>query len=650
MAKYALRKLAALGLAVLVFAAPAWAGVLKAGKVAPNPGGTLEQVYVLDGQAQEAAAERIDSLPALPRLEAGRRVKLTLFHFNDLHNHLTIPHQKKGATHYFSQMYKKVDEAREQAGPDEVVLFVSAGDDHTGSVLDELLGWDEASFGFSPAYRVYSAGGLDMAVIGNHELDRGAEILAKAIASDARFPLLSANLQGSKFIGPDHYHPAALAVAKGLTIGFIGLTTPVDTHTGEADDPDLKVAGPVQTMRNLLPLVADNADLVIILSHCGFGEATGAADRHIAEGDVALAKEAGKLTKKPVIIVGGHTHTALNAEGLDPQNVINGVPILQTHGRAKTLGLFQAVAESKDGKVALSQIQAGLIPLKVRDDRKKQDDPDYAKLEHDSDYDQEFEQKNLDPILAQLEKRLDMVIAQVEAGPELSTESTIADRYLTETALANFMNDAVVEMSKNFPNGEVDLALFNASGVNSGIPTQGPLTFADWYSVMPYADTIQVGAMSGRQIKEMLENNAKRLVRPEEMKGDQPVNLKGYVSRGFLHFSKGLRYTLKLNGSAAQATVQDITIKGRPIEEVLDQKFKVAFNSYIGAGGFGEAWNGQKISAGVKGDIIGFDLRSLPKLDTGLVYRNEIVEYIKTKGLIGPDNGAAKDGRLAVLP
>ena len=134
------------------------------------------------------------------------------------------------------------------------------------------------------------------------------------------------------------------------------------------------------------------------------------------------------------------------------------------------------------------------------------------------------------------------------------------------------------------------------------------------------------------------------------MKGDNQVDLGGYVSRGFLHFSKGLRYTIKMNGSTAEATAENITIAGKPLEEVLDQKFKVAFNSYIGAGGFGEAWNGKKISAGVKGDIVGYDLRSLPKKDTGLVYRNQIVKYIKDQGVISADNGAAKDGRLTVLP
>ena len=642
--------LTVLFLLVSLYCIPAFAEELSLIQVKQNQKGVLEKVFALNGAPHAGAVSAIASTPQLPHLQKGRILKLTLYHFNDLHNHLTIPHKKKGATHYFSQMYKQVAQARKAAGPDELVLFVSAGDDHTGSVLDELLGWDAASLGFSPAYRVYTAGGLDMAVIGNHELDRGSAVLAKAIEQDAGFPLLSANLHGSKNLDTRHYHPAALAVAKGVTIGFIGLTTPVDTHTGEADDPKLAVASPLTTLQNLLPAVAEQADVVILLSHCGYGEASGAADRYIAEGDVALAKKAASLTQKPVIIVGGHTHTALNKAGMEPQNLINQVTVLQAHGRGKALGMFQAVVKQKDGGVALDQVTAKLIPLKNRDDRKKPGEEGYAKLEHDEDYDHEFEKANLDPILQKLNKRLDTVIARVRAGAPVSNQATVADRYMKETALANFMNDAVVQMSGTFPNGKVDVALFNASGVNSGIPASGEITFADWYSVMPFADTIQVGEMSGAQIKQMLENNAKRIVRPEEIKGDKPVNLGGYVSRGFLHFSKALRYTIKLNGSPAGAGVEKITINGQPIEKVMDQKFKVAFNSYIGAGGFGEAWNGKKIGAGVKGDFVGYDLRSLPKLDTGLVYRNQIVKYIKIQGVISADNGAAKDGRLVVIP
>jgi 5'-nucleotidase / UDP-sugar diphosphatase len=642
-------------LAAMLIALPAMAeaGTLEIVKGQPNPTGVLEELYLIRGDAYSGPVNAIKpgkgvTLPK-SELTGDRDIKLTLFHFNDLHNNLTIPHAKKGDTHIFSQMYQIVNKARESAGPDEVALFVSAGDDHTGAVLDELVGWDETSFVMSPAYRIYSAAGLDAAVIGNHELDRGAAILRKAITQDARFPLLSANLHGSAHLTVGDYSSAALGVSKGLRIGFIGLTTPVDTHTGEVSDPELAVAGPIATVNNILPALAEISDVVIILSHVGFGEAAGAADRYIVEGDVALARAVSKLTDKPVIIVGGHTHTALNQDGLTPETIIDGIPILQAGGKAKFLGEFNTIISEGNRKNGMNDFSARLIALKMRDDRVQPDDPKYAGLEHDGDYDAAFENRVIEPIMAKLKNRLDQPIAKIKDEPAVGREQTIADRYIGESVLANFMNDAVVARSATFPDGRVDIALFNASGVNAGIPTQGELTFADWYNVMPFADTIQVGEMTGQQIKDMLVNNAKRLVRPEDLKADPPVDLNGYVSRGFLHFSGAVRYTIELNDSATEATATDITLNGKPIDDVLDKTFVVAFNSYVGAGAYGESWNGNPIGAGVKGDIIGYDLKNISKHDTGLVYRNEIVLYIREQGVVSPETGAKKDGRLVVV-
>ena len=639
---------------LVIFSSSAFALDLTLMKGSPNAKGSIEELYLVEGEAYAASADAIEPVGQVSAPEAGmnegKSWNLKIFHFNDLHNHITIPHKKKGDTHYFSQMYKRVNAARESAGADDIVLFLSAGDDHTGSVLDELLGWDEAGFVMSPAYRTYTAGGLDLAVIGNHELDRGAAVLAGAIRQDAGFPLLSANVHGSKYLTDRDYSPAAIAVVKGLRIGFIGLTTPVDTHTGEVADPALAVASPVQTLKNLLPVFAPMTDVIVILSHCGFGESIGAADRHIAEGDIALAKAAAGLAQKPVIVVGGHTHTVLNQDGLSKETLIEGVPVVQAGGKGKFLGEFQAKITRQGNETVMDEMSATLYPLKKRDDRVKADDPKYAGLEHDDDYDMAFESEVVAPILTVLTGKLDEVLATANAGEDASPERTASDRYVGESAMANFMNDAVVARSVTFPGGKVDIALFNASGVNNGIPPKGDITFNDWYGVMPYADTLLVGEMTGREIEAMLQNNAKRIVRPEELKGDDPVDLKGYVSRGFLHFSDAIRYRIKLNDSATNAEATDITIGGRPIAEVADRTFKVAFNSYIGAGGFGEAWNGKTIGAGVKGDIVGYDLKSLPKHDTGLVYRNEIVKYIKEKGFMSPEAKAEKDDRLTVIP
>ena len=127
---------------------------------------------------------------------------------------------------------KRVRDARAES--DRATLFLSIGDDHTGSVFDELLGWNEEEFEIDAGYSVYSAGGIDCSVLGNHEFDRGSALLAKGIRQDATFPVLSANVFGSShLIAGQDYHPAAIAVSNGLRIGLIGLTTRVETRVGQ---------------------------------------------------------------------------------------------------------------------------------------------------------------------------------------------------------------------------------------------------------------------------------------------------------------------------------------------------------------------------------------------------------------------------------
>lgn len=633
--------------------AAAAAGELLMVPATPNAGGGFERLYLLQGDPLAGPVSAIvtesgNPVPA-PSLAPGARRVVRMLHFNDLHNHITDTHATKGDTHRFSQIVQKVSAARAAAADNEVVLFISGGDDHTGSVFDELLGWSPDDFVADAAYRVYSAAGLDIAVLGNHEFDRGAALLKTGIVKDARFPVLSANVTGSRHMAMNaDYVPAAIAEAKGLRIGFIGLTTPVDTRVGQPADPTLAVASPVTIVRNVLPAVAAVSDVVVILSHCGYGSGNhqsgkAGTDRKIGEGDFDIAAAAAALTDKPVVLIGGHSHTKLNADGIDPRNLVDGVLITQAEANGRYLGeIVVSVGEGAAPGAWFSSVS--LHPVKARDNRVAATDARYAELEHDGDFDAAFEAAHVAPLLAALDAKLTEKIGSVAAGAPVSTAQTIADRYVRECAIANFMNDALVARSPTFANGAIDFALFNATGLSAGVDA-GPLTFRQWFDVMPYADNVHVATLTGAQIQALLDNNAKRLLRPEEMQG---VALDSFVSRGFLHFSRGIRYRIDPGASAAEARAVDVTLNGQPIAAVMDKPFTLALNSYVALGGFGEAWNGKPIAGGVPGNIASVDLRGLDYLHTGLVYRNEIIAFIRDAGTISDATGAVFDGRLKV--
>lgn len=645
----------AVGSPVLVTRANATPGVgeLQMVTTPPNPKGAFERLFLLKGDALSQpittiVTEEGAEVPERNLVEGTRRV-VRMMHFNDMHNHMTDMHGKKGDTHRMAQMVKKVKETKAAAADHEIVLFLSAGDDHTGSVFDELLGWSPEEFVADAGYRAASAAGVDLAVLGNHEFDRGGEMLKMGIDRDADFPVLSANIHGSAHVHRDKdYVAAAVGEVKGLRIGFIGLTTAVDTRVGIETDPTLDVSSPVLAAANVYKAVEAVSDIVVVLSHCGYGRdmhASGkaATARKIGEGDFAIAEAIGPMGTKPCVLIGGHSHTILNQDGIDADNMVNGLLLTQASANGKFLGEIAMSVGAGQGRDAWFS-NVSLHAIKKRDDRVSADDERYEGLEHDGDYDAQFEADVMAPMIAALDEKMSEVIGEVADDTLVNSERTRADRYVGEVALANFMNDTLVERSGTFPGGKVDFSLFNATGLSNGID-KGPLTFREWFDVMPYADLVDVARLTGAQIRDILNSNAKRLLRAEEVEG---TDLAGFVSRGFLHFSSGIRYRIVPGASAAEAKAVDITLNGTPVEDVLDEEFTMVFPTYISLGAFGETWNGNAIGGGVAGEIKSIDVRGLPWNHTGLVYRNEVIAAIREMDAISEATGAKLDGRVIV--
>ena len=623
-------------------------------RMPPNPVGAFDRLWRFDVDPIAGPVGRLVAPPDA-RLAPGTARRLTVMHFNDLHNNVTLPHPARGESRLFAQMVKAVREKRAAADADEIVLFLSGGDDQTGSLLDELLAFTPEETIVHPSYRSFVVSGVDAAVLGNHEFDRGTAVLADLLSRNGDLPALSANVADTAhLVRGRHVHPILLGFAKGLRIGLVGLTTPEDTRTGTRENPGLSVADPLAVIRNVLPALAAISDVVIVLSHLGYGgsgsgAAAGGAERRLAGGDTRLAELCAELTDKPVLIVGGHTHTALNADGLEPSNLVAGrVMIVQAGFHGSHLGEARFDLAIEPAGTRLVAPAARLVALKKSDRRVPAGDPKAAGFQQDGDWDEAFHGLVVAPLVEKLDGRLLDPIAEVDADETIGTERTQADRYVGETAIAGLMNDLLVARSAQFPDGAVDFAAFNATGLVAGVPAKGAITFGDWFQVMPFADSIQILTVTGRDVRDMLESNAKRIVRPEETTGASAIDLKSYVSRGFLHFSSGVRYRIALGASATEAKAVDITLAGRKIEEVLDRPFRLAVGSYIGNGGFAEAWNGREIGGGLPKGIVGHDLTKYAKRDTGFVYRNEVVAEIRARGRLTRDGGARKDGRLIV--
>ncbi len=605
----------------------------------PNPLGALEKLYVLNGNATADEALSLDAAPYETSLKRGETKKVRILHINDIHNRLVEFH-RKGDTHRMAQIAKIVNDARAEAAANgEKVLFLSIGDEHIGTAWDELMGASADEFQMSAPYHALSKAGLDMAAVGNHELDKGSAVLARMIEQDADFPVLTANLSGSKFNMP--WAPAAIGVVNGVRIGFIGLTSVIDTYLETEADPNLKGYNPAEVAGRLAAAMNDHVDMILIASHVGYNGNLG--DGQIAKydlemGDVQIAEAVAKVAKKPALLLGGHTHTVLNKNGFSDDTIISGVPVAQAGEYGRYVGDTTVALTLKEGGQIEAAYETKLIATKGRKD------------ETEADYDVAYQKNVLDPIKAVLDKRLEAPIGRVIPSKALEQAEVVEKRYIGETAIANFMNDAIVERSTNWTTGKVDFAAFNATGMG-GVDMEGDLTYAEWYNVMPYADEILVYELTGADLKEIIEDNARRVLRPEELtKNGGPLDPSKFISRGFQHYSSGVRYEIELGANALETKAVNITLNGEPVETVLDRKYKVVFNSYVSNGR--EGYDGGAIK-GLPPEIKGYNMEAKRKevaKNTYLLYRGQIIDFIQNeaKGIVGEETGAKYDQRVVV--
>jgi len=611
-----------------------------------NPRGKVERVFGILGDitASRLAFDGSASLLKRPSGPRADRLRLTILHINDLHNHV-VDFAAGGEVYRAARIAKRVKERRRAAADQELVLFLSGGDDHIGTIFDELLGDEPAQYQVSAAYTALSAIGLDAAVVGNHEFDKGTGILAAAIERDAAFPVLCTNIYGSKHQLP--CYQALIGAVGEWRIGIIGLTTPDDIYLHPDEDPGLDAADPLPLVNELLPVLAPYVDAVIFLNHLGYGGnvVTGSLSRHVIRSDdLAVARIASGLTEKPVVVVGGHTHSVLNRDFLEPQNEINGIAVVQAGSYGEWLGEVTLEIEWIGTGVKWTST-AHLTPISGTVSQPS------AAVEAAIDYDVAVQTNVIDPIVTEVQGILRSVVGRSDDNPELSVERTAIDRYTGESAMANFIADAMVVASGRFPGGPVDVAAINATALR-GIPLGGDLTYKDIYDAMPYADTIYVFELTGRQLRDILDDNARRLFLTSELScGGGSLDPMTYIERGFLHFSAGLRYTIRTGTNAGVGRIEDLTILGVPMANVLDRKYRVALPSYVAHGRAG--WNGGPIGGGLAPEPGGYNLKSLAAAgahDAGLSIRSALLTHLEAQeGLIGVVTGGRKDRRLRVL-
>lgn len=343
---------------------------------------------------------------------------------NDMH--ATIDAMPKLAT-----IVKEYDERGE-------VIIIDSGDRVSGNAYV-----DDATHPGLPIIELMNDIGYSVATLGNHEFDKGSEVLDKMLQS-ATFPIVCANIEAHN--GATTPPPYTIIKRYGVEFGFAGI---VDTDGG--DRPlggneaykDYTFTSDIETAYEICEEVATKCDMVILLSHMGL-------DRD---------KQLSAMETKCTWIAGGHTHDIVNKE-------FNGVHISQNNKNLRYVTI--ADVSVKNGEiidVVYEQINTADVAIDTAMQRRIE------------------EIKSLDP-------GLNEVVATATAD---ATKEGISN--LTIDALANYpYSDGFVP----------EITLYHWGGIRLDGIKAGDVKRVDILNNDPFMSYVYIGELTPKQLRDFI--------------------------------------------------------------------------------------------------------------------------------------------------
>ena len=402
--------------------------------------------------------------PALLNVVAQEsRFSLRILHTNDHHAHLEPVKFGDRLLGGIARRRTLIEQIRAESKTNqEPMLLLDAGDIFQGTLyFNQYLGQADLDF--------YNALAYDASTIGNHEFDRGQQVLADFIAK-AKFPIISANID----IAPESplygkVRPWHILDMQGEKIGMFGLTTP-DTAILASVGNGVKFTDPIAAARkSVLALKQQGINKIVALTHIGF------------DNDVLLAQKVSDID----IIIGGHSHTSVG--NIPKAN--HPYPLVEKNGTkepvlvvtdwewGKYLGDL-SVSFDRTGKLIAWAGKPHVLDASIKPN------PEFAdKLK-----------AYAEPIEALRQKIIGKSLVALD-GDRVKLRTS-------ETALGNLIADAILTKTKV---DRVQVVLINAGGIRNGLPL-GDITMGNVLEALPFGNTITRVELTGKQLIEALES------------------------------------------------------------------------------------------------------------------------------------------------
>ncbi|WP_262061501.1 bifunctional metallophosphatase/5'-nucleotidase [Streptomyces sp. STR69] len=513
-----------------------------------------------------------------------------LLSFNDLHGNLEPPSGSSGrVTELQADGTTKTIDAggveylathlREARKGNPYSITAAGGDMVGASPLISGLFHDE------PTIEALNKLDLDVTSVGNHEFDEGAKELARlqnggchpteGCYTDkkfkgADFPYLAANVLDEKTKKPI-LKPYWVWKKNGVKVGFIGVTLEGTPGIVSADGvKGLQFKDEVETINKYAKeLQKQGVKSIVALIHEGGFPASasynydcdaGGAGSGISGPIVDIAKN---VTPAVDALVTGHTHNAYVCTINDPSGKPRMVTSAASFGRLYTDTTL--TYDRWTGDIARTAVKSANHVV-TRTVPKAAD-------------------------MTALISKWNTLAAPI-GNRAIGYISADVNSTGTESPMGDLIADAQFAYGKEL-DPETDLALMNPGGVRAGLTYaakgaegDGVVTYAEGFTVQPFANTVNLQNFTGAQLVQVLK---------EQVSGTNAAAPK------VLQPSSGLTYTLDLTKTGADRVVTDsIRLNGAAIDPAAT--YRVATNSFLAGGGDGFPTLGQGT-----GDLVGTD-------------------------------------------
>ncbi len=556
--------------------------------------------------------------------------ELIILHTNDLHSKLT----GTGPAVEYSPMVINDDKTlggfariatlfkQEKEKSSESTLILDAGDFLMGSLFHTAE--EETGFQLNMMKKM----GYDCITLGNHEFEFGPETLSnilKAAEKRGGFPqIVASNLVFSdksvnddelqKFVSNGLIKPWIVINKNGLRIGIFGLMGIDAASVAPASKPVL-FSNPEKVAAKMAGYLKNqqNADVVILLSHCGVQY--NSENKTYTGEDIELAKKVPEID----IIIGAHTHTRIT-EFIKTGNTY----IVQTGSYGTELGKINLKFDN--GKI--ENFKYELIPV---DDKIPGDSVVNGEIEELTRY---IDKKYLSPV--------DFSCNQIVGAGTFDLDIDFSN--LKQSNLGQFVADASYHYLEKTGNS-ADISLVASGTIRENL-VSGFITVSDIFSVMSLGkgkDSIPGYPLAkiyltGKEVKQMFE----AVLKSREKGGDGYI----YFSGAKIMIDSDKRFMKKVQKIEVGGKEIDLSKKNKTLYSVSANTYLLSFISRIKKMSFGLLKVTPKDKTAIQVTDINLQLVDINSEKAGIQEAKEwisIVEFIKSFEKNGQGNHVIPD-------